>query len=99
MAVQINTQTVTDCSKKITSYNKEIQNELRQLSSQVLSLTGSWKGNAANRSLDTFRKICNVYEETRYAILEEYSQFLLRQVSDNYEKTEASVQKLASLFK
>lgn len=99
MAIQIKTQAVADCSKKIGNYNKEIQNELRQLSSNVLSLSGDWKGTAANRSLDTFRQIYNTYEEARYTVLEEYSQFLLRQVSDSYEKTEASIQKLASLFK
>lgn len=44
-------------------------------------------------------KIKSDFEENRYKVMNNYANFLLRQVGESYDNTEAKVESLADAFK
>lgn len=99
MAIKINTATVRSTANQISTVNTKISNDFSAVQSAINSLNSNWDGSASDAAIRKFNNIKTTYFDKRYGVINDLTNFMLKQVGENYERTETSVSSAAKAFK
>jgi len=97
--IVIDTAKVVIAADQISKLNKELDQEFEQLENAIQRLNGRWNSKASEGVIGHFFSIKNSYKEGRYMVMQDYSNFLKKQVSVAYDTTETGNKSLADAFK
>ena len=99
MAIKINTAAVRSTANQISTVNTKISNDFSSVQSAINSLNSNWDGSASDAAIRKFNNIKTTYFDKRYGVINDLTNFMLKQVGENYERTETSVSSAAKAFK
>lgn len=88
MAVNIHTEAVYDCAKRIRSIHQRLEESYAQVDQAVSGLTGNWSGTAAEEAATVLRGIKGRHALGHYAAVEQLTAFLEERVVQRYDETE-----------
>lgn len=97
--LKVNTDAVVSTANKIRSCNNSMRNNFSSVQTAITKLDGSWDGSAASMAINKFNQIRVEFCDSRYNVMDNYVNFLLRQVGQGYEQTETTNKSLAAQFK
>lgn len=97
--LKMNTQAVVSAANKIKSYNDKMRKEFPDVDKSVNKLRGTWDSPAADTAFTKFNEIKANYNNVRYDVLDNYVNFMLKQVGEGYTQTEKVNVSLADQFK
>lgn len=98
-AIKVNTGTVVTVAQNIRKANNDIRDLLSPVESAIKTLDNSWDGNASTNAMNKYNSIKNAFCDNRYNVIENFVNFLLQQVGEGYDQTEATNVSLADAFK
>jgi len=94
----INTDGVSSAANKLRDYNNNIDNEFRSMQSKAKQLDYNWRGAAGEAAKTTMHQLFQ-YGDERKKILQNYVNWLEKQINPGYINTEDTNTKLADKFK
>lgn len=97
--IKVNTDAVISCASKIRGYNNDIRNRFSDLQSKMSALDTCWDGSAATNAMQKFNSIKSSFCDARYAVVDDYVNFLMQQIGEGYVQTEEVNTSLADQFK
>lgn len=97
--MQVNTEAVVTAAWNLKGLNNQIRNDFSAMQSAISQLDGSWDGSAATSAISKFNEIKSKFYDARYKVVDNYANFLLRQVGEAYTQTEKAHKSLADAFK
>lgn len=97
--LKINTDYVVSAATKIKNYNAQIRAELANVQNAISQLNAEWDGSAANSTINKFNEIKSKFSDARYAVVDNYVNFMFQQVGEGYTQTEEVNKSLADAFK
>ncbi|ALC89396.1 hypothetical protein AM500_06065 [Bacillus sp. FJAT-18017] len=97
--IEVDVNRVTATAKNIATINKTIRSDFQDVEQAIRSLNSSWNSEAAGAVINHFSSIKNAYFDQRFQVMDDYSKFLLAQVSAGYIETESKNVSLADAFK
>lgn len=95
----VNTGDVISVANNLKNLNNDIKNNFSQPYNSVKQLANYWESPSSRKAIEKMEKIKSDFEENRYKVMNNYANFLLRQVDESYDNTEAKVESLADVFK
>lgn len=95
----VNTGDVISVANNLKNLNNDIKNNFSQPYNSVKQLANYWESPSSRKAIEKMGKIKSDFEENRYKVMNNYANFLLRQVGESYDNTEAKVESLADVFK
>lgn len=99
MAVQINVQSVIDTSDIIAEENRKIHDSFIDIENTIRYLRANWVGNAQEMCCGKAESIKELFNDSRFAVIDDYVRFLRLQVGEGYETTERVISSAANAFK
>lgn len=99
MAIKVNTALVKSTANQIAVVNKNIKNDFTSVQNAINSLNTNWDGSASEAAFRKFNDIKSKHYEKRYSVVNDMVNFMLKQVGENYERTETIISSAASAFK
>lgn len=99
MPIKVNTYQIKNSAQKINSYNRNIRNKFASVEGALNALDRSWESGVSNSVMSSFRNIKRDFPENRFKVIDDMTKFMINIASDGYEKTEESVESVASAFK
>lgn len=96
----INTSSIELSADTIKNLKNSLEKTLSQTQKTVamLTKTGSWTGDAANRTVEVVTSFATKYQQEYSEKLSQYVTFLRREAAEGYEETErANVRKADSI--
>ncbi len=97
--IKVDTARVNAAANQIEQYNKKIKDDFSSVESAIKSLNGVWDGVASERALDAFHGLKDAYQEPRFNVVKNYTDFLHQVVDPGYTQTETTNKSLADAFK
>lgn len=97
--IVVDTAKVVATADRITELNKEIDHEFDRLVSAVQRLNNRWNSQASHGVINRFFSIKNSCRDSRYKVMQDYSNFLRKQVALGYDRTETANKNLSDAFK
>ncbi|MCH6268197.1 WXG100 family type VII secretion target [Neobacillus citreus] len=97
--IKIDTAKVVNTASRITTINQQIDAEFARMEKAIAHLNGSWQSRASDHVIGRFHSIKHAFKDSRFQVMQNYSKFLVQQVSDGYNKTETVNTNLADSFK
>jgi hypothetical protein len=95
----VNTGDVISVANNLKNLNNDIKNNFSQPYNSVKQLANYWESPSSRKAIEKMGKIKSDFEENRYKVMNNYANFLLRQVGESYDNTEAEAESLADVFK
>lgn len=96
-SIKISTQVLVDTATKVREINKNLDDKLAEINSNMNSLQSSWKSDAATDIRAAMNALKPRFEQYKQ-VVESYAKFL-NNTASNYDTTESTVQNNASAFK
>jgi uncharacterized protein YukE len=97
--IVVDTAKVVTAADQISKLNNELDQEFEQLENAIQRLNGRWNSKASDGVIGHFFSIKNNCKDSRYKVMQDYSNFLKQQVSVAYDTTETGNKSLADAFK
>ena len=98
-SIKINTSAVRAHAERVRTLNKNINCSLDALTGQISALSRDWDGSAAEHAISTYSKLRADYYNNRYAQVDNFVNFLTRNVAGGYESAEKNNRSLSDAFK
>lgn len=96
--IRVSTDTLKNVAQEINNENDKMHNSFESTNKIIKSLSVSWKGSTASKSIASFEKIEKI-EKNRNKILKNFSRVLTSTVAEQYEIVEQNNTSLADSFK
>ncbi len=97
--IVVDTAKVVATADRISKLNNEIDHEFERLENAVQRLNNRWNSQASHGVIGRFFSIKNNCKDSRYKVMQDYANFLQKQVSIGYDHTETGNKNLADAFK
>lgn len=97
--IQVDTGKVVAGANRISELNHDIDNEFERVEKAIQRLNGRWNSRSSGVVIGKFYSIKNNFKDSRFKVMQDYSNFLKQQVSDGYNTTETANTNLADAFK
>lgn len=97
--IQVDTSKVVSAADTISELNQDIDREFEHLEKAIQRLNGRWNSRASHVVIGKFYSTQNNFKDSRFKVMQDYSNFLKQQVSDGYNVTETANTSLADAFK
>ncbi len=97
--LKINTDAAVTAANNIKLYNRQMRDSFTQVQNSVRQLDSAWDGEAASNAIKKFNELNSKFSDARYNVLDNYANYLLRQVGEGYTQTENVNKSLAAQFK
>ena len=98
-SIKINTDSVHATANNIRNLNKLMRDDFSSVRSAIRTLDNSWDGQASSAAINKFNTIKSQYCDARYTVVDNYVNFLIKQVDAGYVQTEKANKSLADAFK
>lgn len=95
--IKVDTGRVAEIANKLDQLNQELQTNLKGVQTTINNL--NWTGNAANATKDAIDSFAKEYFQNYYDGINQYVEFLRKNVVAGYEDTEGTDTSLADAFK
>ena len=95
----VNTDRIVSTASELSTINAQIRDGFDSVQKAISSLKQTWEGPAASYAINKFQRTIPGGLEARYAVLNDYSTFLLSSVGEGYVQAETVNTSLADLFK
>lgn len=96
--MKISPEQVMGYASQIRSLNNQLAEILGSSKAQITSLQGSWTGTAAEATISAFNSFASKYFENYQQMINEYAQFLEKNVAESYGQTQKINASLAELL-
>ena len=97
--IKIDTAQVLEIANKLSGLNDELQTNLKEAQSTITNLETVWQGEAATATIDAVNSFAADYFQNYYDLINQYVEFLKKNVAQGYEETENVNKTLAESFK
>ena len=97
--LKVNKDLAVRAANTIKLNNSQMRDNFQNVQTAISQLNNSWDGSAANATIGKFNEIKTKFMDARYAVLDNYVNFLLQQVGEGYTQTENANVSLADQFK
>ena len=97
--IKIDTSQVLAIADRFEGLNNNLQEKLTESQKTVTSLDSVWSGEAANATIEAFNSFATEYFQSYKDLIEQYVQFLRRNVAEGYDSVETTNTTLADSFK
>ena len=97
--IKIDTAQVLEIANKLSGLNDELQTNLKEAQSTITNLETIWQGEAATATIDAVNSFAADYFQNYYDLINQYVEFLKKNVAQGYEETENVNKTLAESFK
>lgn len=97
--IQVDTSKVVSAADTISELNQDIDREFEHLEKAIQRLNGRWNSSASHVVIGKFYSAKNNFKDSRFKVMQDYTNFLKQQVSDGYNVTETANTSLADAFK
>lgn len=97
--LKVNTDAAVRAADGIRTCNAQLRDGFSDVESAINRLDNFWEGKAATAAIGKFWKMKSDYCEPRYNVLNNYVNFLMKQVNEGYTQTEKANTTLADTFK
>lgn len=97
--IQVDTNKVVAAADRIGELNHDIDHEFERLEKAIQRLNGRWNSRASHVVIGKFYSTQNNFKDSRFKVMQDYTNFLKQQVSDGYNVTETGNTSLADAFK
>lgn len=97
--IRVNTDQVAQIASNLEALNKRLTEELTNSKQTVDQLSSIWEGEAAQATISSFDNFAAKYFQTYEDVINQYVQFLRRNVEAGYFETETQNIGLADAFK
>lgn|GEM_PF-2339327 len=95
----IQTDKVAEAAAHITHANQVIDTAFNEMERAIQRLNQSWTSQASGTVIGYFSSISSHFKDNRFAVMNDYSQFLLGAVVEGYTAAENENVRLADAFK
>lgn len=92
--ITIDPSEVLSIAGSIASLNDQLEETLKETQRKVQNLSGSWFGQAASTTIDSFNQFANRYYDSYHELLDQYVQFLRTRVAQLYPEVDNAIAKL-----
>lgn len=96
-SIKISTQVLVDTAEKVRSINKNLDDRLAEINSNMNALEATWKSDAATDIRKAMNDMKPRFEEYKN-VVESYAKFLVN-TAQSYDTTEGAIQNNAGAFK
>ena len=97
--IKIDTAQVLAIADNLDGLNNNLQETLTSAQKAVANLESYWSGEAATATIEAVNSFANDYFESYKELIDQYVQFLRKNVSEGYESVETANTSLADSFK
>ena len=98
-SIKVSTQQVADIANRIEKLNKDLAQNLRDSKSAVDNLSNVWQGQASSETIAAFDSFAAKYFQSYEDTIQQYVNFLRKNVETGYTDTENANVKLSQAFK
>lgn len=96
--MKITPEEVMSYASQIRNLNSQLGEILNSTKTQITSLRGSWTGEAAEATITAFNGFANKYFNNYQQMIDNYAQFLEKNVAESYSQTQKINTKLAEML-
>jgi len=97
--IKVNTEQVLGIATTLSSLNDDLQTQLKEAQTAITNLDSVWTGEAANATKEAINAFATEYFQSYYDLINQYVEFLKKNVAEGYESTETTNTSLADSFK
>jgi hypothetical protein len=97
--ISVDTGKVEAAADRISTINRELNRDFGELEKAIQRLNNHWNSRASSNVIGKFHHIKDNLKENRFMVMENYRNFLYKQISDGYQSTETHNISLADAFK
>lgn len=97
--IKIDTAQVNAIADNLDNLNNSLQDNLKAAQKAVANLNSVWSGEAATATIDAVNSFANDYFQSYKEMIDQYVQFLRKNVSEGYTAVETTNTSLADSFK
>ena len=97
--IKIDTAQVLEIANKLSELNDDLQTNLKEAQTAITNLENVWKGEAATATIEAINSFASDYFQNYYDLINQYVEFLKKNVVTGYEDTETANTTLAESFK
>lgn len=97
--INVNTDAVSAAASRIGRINAEIKSSFSIIDNEIKAISSYWDGGASEHALSELHALKSNYYEARFKVMNEYVEFLNRQINVGYVQTEMGNISLADAFK
>ena len=97
--IKVDTGRVLEIANNLDNLNQDLQTNLKDIQTTINNLSSSWTGNAANATKEAIDSFAKDYFQNYYDLVNQYVEFLRKNVVQGYEETENANTSLADSFK
>ena len=97
--IKVDTGRVAEIANNLDGLNQELQTNLKEVQTTINNLSATWTGNAANATREAIDSFAKDYFQNYYDLIDQYVEFLRKNVVQGYEGTESTNTSLADSFK
>ncbi len=98
-SIKIDTAVVRTVAENVSRLNGNINHSFDELTRQISALNRDWDGAGADRAMSSFSRLRADYYQNRYAQVQNFVQYLVKNVAGGYEAAEENNRKLSDVFK
>lgn len=97
--ITVNTEQVTQIAIQIGQSNQNLYDLLQDSRTKINNLSTVWSGQASQTTIENYNTFANKFFQTYYDVLNQYVDFLNKNVANNYFAVEQHNISLAAAFK
>lgn len=97
--IKIDTAQVIAIADSLDGLNTDLQEKLIEAQKAITSLESVWSGEAASATIDSVNSFASEYFQSYKELIDQYVQFLRKNVSEGYTSVETTNTSLADAFK
>lgn len=97
--IKIDTAQVAAIADSLDGLNNNLQEKLTEAQKAVASLESVWSGEAANATIEAVNSFATDYFQSYKDLIDQYVQFLRKNVAEGYTTVETTNTTLADSFK
>ena len=97
--IKIDTAQVLEIANNLSNLNDELQTNLQEAQKAITKLESVWQGEAATATIEAINSFASDYFQNYYDVINQYVEFLKKNVAEGYENTETANTTLADSFK
>ena len=97
--IKIDTAQVAEIANTLAGLNNDLQTNLKEAQAAITNLENVWQGEAATATIDAINTFAADYFQNYYDLINQYVEFLKKNVAEGYEETEITNTTLADSFK
>ena len=97
--IHIDTEQVLGIANTMSGLNDDLKQTLESAKNAITNLESIWQGEAANATMDAIRAFATEYFQSYHDLINEYVEFLRKNVAGGYENTETTNTSLADSFR